>query len=336
MDIFKNKTVLITGGTGTFGHAIVRYMLNKCRPKVIRIFSRDELKQWQMAQDLKNHPNSRRLRFFLGDIRDKERLLRAFESVDVVIHAAAMKQVPASEYNPFEAINTNVMGSTNVIDACLDNDVAKVIALSSDKASLPINLYGATKLCAEKLFIQANNYTGPRRTRFSVVRYGNVIGSRGSVVPVFIEQAKNDSLSITHKDMTRFWMSVNEAVDFVVSSLKIMQGGELFIPKISSMKVIDLAKAIAPKAKLNEIGIRSGEKMHESLICSDEALSTYDIGDRFIIAPYNLSGWKNKYSGYKQKKPVVKDFVYSSDNNSHHMSVADMRSKLTKLGFLTK
>ncbi len=336
MNVFNDKIILVTGGTGTFGTAFVTHVIDNYKPRALRIFSRDELKQWQMVQTLKNHPNFGCLRFFLGDIRDKQRMIRAFESVDIVIHAAAMKQVPASEYNPFEAINTNIMGSTNVIDACLDNNVARVIALSTDKASLPINLYGATKLCAEKLFVQANNYAGARRTRFSVVRYGNVIGSRGSVVPVFLSQAKKGSLSITHKEMTRFWISVDEAIDFVISSLKLMQGGELFIPKIPSMKVIDLAKAIAPRAKIEEVGIRSGEKMHESLICSDEALNAFDIGDRYMIAPFNLSGWDEEYPGYLQKKPVSKNFSYFSDNNPNQISITEMRKKLIQLGYLNK
>lgn len=334
MNVFSDKIVLVTGGTGSFGHSFVRHVLDHNPPKTLRIFSRDELKQWQMAEELKDHPYFGALRFFLGDIRDRDRLTRAFEGVDIVIHAAAMKQVPASEYNPFEAIKTNIIGSTNVIDACLDNNVAKVVALSTDKASLPINLYGATKLCADKLFIQANNYSGPRRTRFSVVRYGNVIGSRGSVVPVFISQAKNGKLSITHRDMTRFWMGVDEAIDLVISSLKIMQGGELFVPKIASMKVIDLAKAISPKSELEEVGIRPGEKLHESLISTDEALSTFDLGDRFIIAPYNLSGWDDEYILYSNKKEVPKNFSYTSDNNPNQLSVSDMRRKLVQLGYL--
>ena len=334
MNVFSDKIVLVTGGTGSFGQAFVKHVLQHNPPRALRIFSRDELKQWQMAEDLKNHPNAGVLRFFLGDIRDKQRLTRAFEGVDIVVHAAAMKQVPASEYNPFEAIKTNVIGSTNVIDACLDNNIAKVVALSTDKASLPINLYGATKLCADKLFIQANNYAGPRRTRFSVVRYGNVIGSRGSVIPVFAAQAKTGKLSITHKDMTRFWMSVDEAIDLVVTSLKIMQGGELFVPKIPSMKVVDLAKAIAPKAELEEIGIRSGEKLHESLICADEALNTFDLGDRFIIAPFNLSGWDDEYILYSQKKSVPNTFSYTSDNNPNQISISDMRKRLIQLGYI--
>ncbi len=330
----NDKTILVTGGTGSFGKAFVEHILDNYKPKSLRIFSRDELKQWEMSERLKQHAGFDRLRFFLGDIRDKARLYRAFEGVDVVIHAAAMKQVPASEYNPFEAIKTNIIGSTNVIDAALEAEVDKVVALSTDKASLPINLYGATKLCADKLFIHANNYTGPRRTRFSVVRYGNVIGSRGSVVPVFLEQAKQGGvLTITHKDMTRFWMSVGEAVSFVLSSLFLMQGGELFIPKISSMKVVDLAKAISPNAKLKFIGIRPGEKLHESLISSDEAFSTYDLGDRYMLEPFNLSGWDDQYKGYPQKIKVKNGFAYTSESNPDSLSITQMQKTLKELGY---
>ncbi len=331
----NGKVIVITGGTGSFGHSFVRYVLDHYKPKALRILSRDELKQWQMSEELQDHPKFGLLRFFLGDIRDYARLCRAFEGADIVIHAAAMKQVPASEYNPFEAIKTNIIGSTNVIDAALETEVGKVIALSTDKASLPINLYGATKLCADKLFTHANNYAGKRKTRFSVVRYGNVIGSRGSVVPLFIRQAKKDgTLTITHKDMTRFWMSVEEAVLFVLSSLLLMQGGELFIPKISSMRVVDLAKAIAPDAKLKFVGTRPGEKLHESLISSDEAFSTYDLGDRYILAPHNLSGWDDSYKGYPEKNRVPDGFAYTSENNPDSLTIPQMRKILKELGYL--
>ena len=334
MSLFNNKIVLITGGTGSFGQAFVKRVLDYSSPKSLRILSRDELKQWQMSQDLKSHPQYHRLRFFLGDVRDKERLLMAFQDVDIVIHAAAMKQVPASEYNPFEVIKTNILGSINVVKASLENNVEKLIALSTDKASLPINLYGATKLCADKIFIYANNYVGKKHTRFSVVRYGNVIGSRGSVVPIFIQQAKSGILSVTHKNMTRFWMGVDEAVEFVISSLGLMQGGEQFIPKIPSMKVTNLALAIAPKTKIVYEGIRPGEKLHESLISSDEALNTYDLGDRYMIAPENnLADWNDDYN-YPYKKHVPEGFSYSSNTNKDVLSVSAMQKKLKKLGFL--
>lgn len=303
-------------------------LLSKYTPQSIRIFSRDELKQWEMQKTYANHPKKDLLRFFIGDIRDANRIKRASENCDIIIHAAALKQVPACEYNPIEAIQTNINGAINVIDAALDNNVKKVIALSTDKASQPINLYGATKLCSDKLFIQANNYRGSRKTEFSVVRYGNVMGSRGSVVPLFLEQAKTGKITITHPDMTRFWITLDEAVEFVLSCFSIMQGGELFVPKIPSMKVVDLAKVIAPNAKIKIIGIRPGEKMHESLIGKDEAGNTYDANDKYLIKPLFLEAWQDKKIKYKIKK-VAEDFDYNSKDNTQYLSDKKM-SELVK------
>ncbi len=324
--MIKNKTVLITGGTGSFGNACVRYLLKYHKPSAIRIFSRDEYKQWQMLQKFYAHRHI--LRFFLGDVRDKDRLYRSMENVDIVFHAAALKQVPFCEFNPIEAIHTNINGAINVIDAALDKNVDKVISLSSDKASQPINLYGATKLCSDKLFIQANNYRGSRRTKFSVVRYGNVMASRGSVIPLFKKQMKNGEVTITDIKMTRFWITLEEATKFVLSCLELLQGGELFVPKIPSMKLVDLAKAIAPKTKIKVIGIRPGEKLHESLIGHDEALYTYDLGDRYLIRPFDLGTWNDQYPKYKLNKRVPLRFSYTSLNNPSYISANNIRKKL--------
>ena len=283
----KGKTILITGGTGSFGKACAKRLLEKHAPSSVRIFSRDELKQWEMRRELGNDP---RLRFLIGDVRDEQRVRRAAEGVDVIIHAAAMKQVPACEYNPIEAIRTNVDGAINVINAALDNNITRVIALSTDKAASPANLYGATKLCSDRLFIQSNEYRGgSRKTMFSVVRYGNVMGSRGSVIPLFRKQKEKGELTITHEDMTRFWITLPQAVDLVLTSLNIMQGGELFVPKIPTMKVIDLAKTIAPNATCRVIGIRPGEKIHECLITAEEGRLTYELSDRYIVLSTSLS-----------------------------------------------
>lgn len=324
---FDNSTILITGGTGSFGKAFIRKVLDEQNPKAIRIFSRDELKQWELQQQFEGHAQAKKLRFFIGDVRDKDRLKRAMQGADYVVHAAALKQVPACEYNPIEAINTNVLGAINVIDAALDTNVKKVIALSTDKASEPVNLYGATKLCSDKLFIQANNYRGEKDTLFAVVRYGNVMASRGSVIPLFKEQAQNGEITITHEEMTRFWITLDEAVEFVTSSFGIIQGGELLVPKIPSMKVVDLAKVMAPEAKIKIIGIRPGEKLHESLISQNEAYTTFDIGDRFIIAPVSLETWDDSFS-YPQKDAVPQDFSYTSLNNPHYLTGNEMLDKL--------
>lgn len=331
--LLKNKTILVTGGTGSFGKVFIKYVLDNFQPKAIRVFSRDELKQWEMKALFQDHKQANKLRFFIGDVRDEKRLKRAMQSAQIVIHAAAMKQVPACEYNPIEAINTNINGAINVINAALDEGVERVIALSTDKASEPINLYGATKLCSDKLFIQANNYRGSSDIKFSVVRYGNVMGSRGSVIPLFFKQKENGHLTITDKKMTRFWITLPEAVKFVLSSLELMQGGELFVPKIPSMKMVDLAKAIAPNAKIKIIGIRPGEKIHESLISQSEAHNTSDIGDRYIIKPSHLETWKKSTSKY-QLKPVAADFSYTSGDNPEFLTVDKMRKILKDNNFL--
>lgn len=327
-DLFLNKTILVTGGTGSFGKACVKYLLKNFSPNAIRIYSRDELKQWEMAQELKNYPRFNLLRFFIGDVRDRNRIKRATEGVDYIIHAAALKQVPACEYNPIEAVRTNIDGAINVIDAALDCNVEKVIALSTDKASQPINLYGATKLCSDKLFIQGNNYRGVRKTAFSVVRYGNVMASRGSVIPLFFEQAKNGEVTLTDKEMTRFWITLEQAIEFVLSSFELMQGGELFIPKIPSMKIVDLVKAIAPDAKIKIIGIRPGEKLHESLIGKDEALNTFDLGDRYLIEPIHMERWDPNFR-YDQKVKVPDDFEYTSKDNHVFLTVNEVRRLLS-------
>src|SRR5512133_2839308 len=268
---WTKKVVLVTGGTGSFGKKFIRMMLNEYHPAKIIVFSRDELKQHEMRVAWYDDPS---LRYFIGDIRDKERCLRAFDGVDVVIHAAALKQVPACEYNPMEAIKTNILGSSNVIDAAIDRGVSRVVALSTDKAVNPVNLYGATKLAAEKLIIQSNAYAAGKNARFACVRYGNVVGSRGSVVPVFLKQRETGKLTVTDERMTRFWISLEQGVRFVIRAAETMSGGEVFVPKIPSMTVADLARAVAPEAELNYVGIRPGEKLHEVLISEDEARQT--------------------------------------------------------------
>ncbi|MDB4279954.1 UDP-N-acetylglucosamine 4,6-dehydratase (inverting), partial [bacterium] len=284
--MFKNQTILITGGTGSFGKAFLKYLLfNHKDIKRIIVFSRDELKQFDLSMQFseKKYPN---IRYFLGDIRDKDRLDRAMEDVDYVVHAAALKQVPAAEYNPFEVIKTNVIGAQNIVEACLDSKVKKVIALSTDKACAPINLYGATKLCSDKLFISANNIIGKRNLSFSVVRYGNVMGSRGSVIPEFFKQKKTGSINITNKNMTRFNITMQESIDLVVWALKNSIGGEIFVPKIPSYRILDLAKAIAPDAKINIIGQRPGEKIHEELITKSESVHTVDLKKYYAILTF--------------------------------------------------
>lgn len=306
----KAKSILITGGTGSFGKQFIKTILKDYKNfERIIIFSRDELKQHEMRL---SGFDDERLRYFIGDVRDVDRLRRALYEVDIVVHAAALKQVPACEYNPIEAVLTNVMGARNVIDASLDNKVKKVIALSTDKAVNPINLYGATKLVAEKLFVQANAYSGDKSTRFSCVRYGNVIGSRGSVVPIFAKQKENGIVTVTDKDMTRFWITLEQGIDFVLKCLDIMCGGEVFIPKIPSAKIMDLVKIIAPKSKIKFIGIRPGEKLHEVLISEDEARQVLEFKDMFIIQP-NHPWWEAKY--LTNGKKIIKGFRYSSDNN---------------------
>jgi len=305
----SSKKILITGGTGSFGKAFTRYALEHLKPNVIRIFSRDELKQAEMRQEFEDHPS---LRFFIGDIRDADRIERALRGVDIVIHAAAMKRIEVCEYNPFEAVKTNIIGTQNVIDKSIDCGVERLISLSTDKAANPVNLYGATKLCQEKIVVQSNSYVGPRKTRLSCVRYGNVIGSRGSVVQLFQKQIENGELQITDDRMTRFWITIPQAIRFVETSLSMMQGGEIFVPKLPSMHITELTKALYPKAKIKMIGIRPGEKLHEMMITEDESRHTIELEDRFVINP-EFSWWSSEF--HQPGKPVPKNFIYSSDRN---------------------
>lgn len=315
---WSSKKVLITGGTGSFGQAFVRYALENLHPEVIRVFSRDELKQHEMKQKL-NAPN---LRFFIGDIRDRERVERALRGVDIVIHAAAMKRIEVCEYNPFEAIKTNIIGTQNLIDFAIDCGVERVMALSTDKAANPINLYGATKLCQEKIVVQSNSYVGPKKTKLACVRYGNVVGSRGSVVPLFRQQRENGKVSITDERMTRFWISLPQAVRFVHHCIEQMQGGEVFVPKLPSVRITDLAKALCPEAEKEIIGIRGGEKLHEVLISSEEAPNTLEYEDHFLIQP--SFGWWHKPNGAKGK-PMPDETAYTSQNNKEFLSVEALR-----------
>jgi UDP-N-acetylglucosamine 4,6-dehydratase/5-epimerase len=307
---WKNKNVLITGGTGSFGKKFIEIMLREYQPNRLVVYSRDELKQHEMRASGFDHPS---LRYFIGDVRDLERMRRGLHGIDIVVHAAALKQVPACEYNPMEAIKTNILGSSNVIDAALDNEVERVIALSTDKAVNPVNLYGATKLAAEKLFVQSNAYAGGRKTRFACVRYGNVVGSRGSVVPVFMRQRQNGKVTVTDERMTRFWISLEQGARFVIRCVEQMHGGEVFVPKIPSMNVIDLARAIAPQADIDVVGIRPGEKLHEVLISEDEARTTIETGDMFVVQPAETLWFGH---GWDQAgKPLPDNFRYASNNN---------------------
>jgi UDP-N-acetylglucosamine 4,6-dehydratase (inverting) len=328
INFFKNKSLLITGGTGSFGQAFVSYLLNnKIDLKKIIVFSRDELKQFEMSK-IFNEDKYPNIRYFIGDIRDKDRLKLSLNDVDIVIHAAALKQVMAAEYNPFEFIKTNILGSQNLIESCLDAGVKNVLALSTDKASSPINLYGATKLCADKLFTAANNIKGRRDIKFSVVRYGNVMGSRGSVLGVFLKEKEKKSFPITDKKMTRFNINMNEAIDFVIYSLLKSKGGEIFVPKIPSFRVIDLANALADNCKLNIIGIRKGEKIHEEMISSNEALNSIDLGKCYAI----LNEFNYKF--YKNYKFLSKDFVYRSDTNKKFLTINNLKKIIRN--FLSK
>jgi UDP-N-acetylglucosamine 4,6-dehydratase len=324
MSILKNSTIFVTGGTGSFGKAFIEYALNNLEPKKIIIYSRDELKQYEVRQQFKDDP---RLRFFIGDIRDQHRLGRAMHNVEYVIHAAALKQVDTAEYNPYEFVQTNIVGSQNVIEAAIDAGVKKLVALSTDKASSPLNLYGATKLAADKLFQSGNHYAASYVTRFSVVRYGNVMGSRGSIVPLFKKlAAEGRSLPVTDKRMTRFWITLPEAVKFVVDSFDLMVGGELYVPKISSMKILDLVEAVAPGATTHEIGIRPGEKLHEEMISEDDSRRTLDLGDRYVILP-TIAEW-----GFTppQGTPVADGFAYRSNTNDQWLDVQTMRDLLSE------
>jgi UDP-N-acetylglucosamine 4,6-dehydratase len=313
---WSDQVVLVTGGTGSFGKKFVELMLKDFAPKKMIIFSRDELKQHEMQTAGFDHPS---LRYFIGDIRDRERLVRAMHGVDIVVHAAALKQVPACEYNPMEAVKTNIIGTSNVVEAALDAGVKKVMALSTDKAVNPVNLYGATKLAAEKLTVQSNAYAAGTSTRYSCVRYGNVVGSRGSVVPVFLKQRDLGRVTITDDRMTRFWLSLEQGVRFVVSCIEQMEGGEVFVPKIPSMNVIDLAKVIAPKAQVEIIGIRPGEKLHEVLISEDESRHTVELERMFVVQPAEAI-WFG-YSWQDRGELLSDGFRYSSDNNSEWLNI---------------
>lgn len=318
---WERQTILLTGGTGSFGKHFCKIMLEKYHPKVIRIYSRDELKQHEMRQQIDDDS----IRYFIGDVRDSDRLRRAMEGADLVVHAAALKQVPSCEYNPLEAIKTNIFGAKNIIDAAIDTKVKKVVALSSDKAVNPVNLYGATKLCADKIFINGNSYSGPRGTRFSCVRYGNVIGSRGSVVPLFKEQKKLGKITITDERMTRFWITLDQAVELVVQAFNYMQGGEVFVPRIPSMKILDLAKTIAPECEIEVIGIRPGEKIHEILITEEEGRNTRAYNGMYVIMP-NYSWWERQ--NYKNGENLPGGFIYASNLNDQWLSRDDLEQIL--------
>ena len=317
---WKNQVVLVTGGTGSFGKKFTKILLEEKQPKKIIIFSRDELKQHEMQV---GGFNDSRLRYFIGDVRDRERLVRAMHGVDIVVHAAALKQVPACEYNPMEAIKTNIMGTANVVEAALDAGVKKVLTVSTDKAVSPANLYGATKLAAEKLTIQSNAYAGGSATRFSCVRYGNVVGSRGSVVPLFLKQRSGGKITVTDDRMTRFWLSLEQGVRFVIACIEQMEGGEVFVPKIPSTKVVDLARAIAPDAEINTIGIRPGEKLHEMLISEDEARHTIELDKMFVVQPAEAT-WFG-YSWKDKGKTLKEGYYYSSDNNMEWLDLEGIK-----------
>lgn len=320
--MLKNSTILVTGGTGSFGNTFVPMTLSKYNPKKIIIFSRDEMKQWEMA---KHYGDDNRVRFFIGDVRDKDRLYRALDNVDYVVHAAATKIVPTAEYNPFECIKTNVNGAMNLIDACIDKGVKGVVALSTDKASSPINLYGATKLTSDKLFVAGNAYSGEHGTRFSVVRYGNVMGSRGSVIPFFMSIRDKGILPITDERMTRFMISLEQGVELVWHAFEDMVGGEIYVKKIPSMKVTDLARVVAPECEHNIVGIRPGEKLHEQMIGSEDSFYTFEYDEHFKILP-TINEWSNSPERIKNGKKVPEGFVYSSDNNSEWMSSDELQT----------
>ena len=321
LDRFDGQSVLVTGGTGSFGRKFVEIALAHANPKRLIVFSRDETKQDEMARQFPDP----RLRFFLGDVRDRDRLHRALHGVDIVIHAAALKQVPAAEYNPFEVVKTNVIGAENLIDAAIDAGVSKVVALSTDKAANPINLYGATKLCADKLFVAANAYGGGVGTRFATVRYGNVVGSRGSVIPFFLGRRSTGMLPVTHPDMTRFWITLDQGVTLVLAAVGWMRGGEIFVPKIPSMKVVDLARAVAPECRLEIVGIRAGEKLHEVMIPGDESRNTFEYDTHYIIAPA-FHEWTTFDYRSNGGRPVAEGFTYASDTNDHWLTLDELRA----------
>ena len=324
------QNILVTGGTGSFGRKFTAHLLKHHSPKRIIIFSRDELKQHEMRVQFGNDP---RLAFFIGDVRDKDRLYRAFQaSLDIVVHAAALKQVPACEYNPFEAVKTNIIGAQNIIDAAIDTGISKVIALSTDKAVSPINLYGATKLCAEKIFVNGNAYSGPRKTRFSCVRYGNVVGSRGSVIPLFLQQRENGKVTVTDPRMTRFWLTLEQGVEFVIRCIGLMKGYEVFVPRIPSMGIMDLVKAIATDCEVESIGIRPGEKLHEDLLSVDEARHTIALDDMYVILP-ELTKDAEKYSRAYGRSAALppEGFAYSSNTNDEWLTVDKLKTMVEQL-----
>ncbi|MCL2185856.1 MAG: UDP-N-acetylglucosamine 4,6-dehydratase (inverting) [Treponema sp.] len=332
--MLKNSTILVTGGTGSFGNTFVPMTLEKYNPKKLIIYSRDEMKQWEMA---KKFQDDDRVRFFIGDVRDRERLYRALDGVDYVVHAAATKIVPTAEYNPFECVKTNINGAMNLVDACIDKGVKRCVALSTDKASQPVNLYGATKLCSDKLFIAGNSYAGTKNTRFSIVRYGNVMGSRGSVIPLFIEQIKNGEITITDERMTRFMISLEQGVELVWHAFDDMEGGEIYVKKIPSMKLTDIALAVCEKTKQRNIGIRPGEKLHEQMIGIEDAPFTYEYDEHFKILP-QIHEWSNDPFRIKNGKLVSEGFSYSSDNNTSWMSIDELKNwinnNITKIGHI--
>ncbi len=324
--MLNNSTILITGGTGSFGNTFIPMTLAKYSPKKIIIFSRDEMKQWEMA---KKFNNDKRLRFFIGDVRDRDRLYRALDGVDYVVHAAATKIVPTAEYNPFECIKTNINGAMNVVDACIDHSIKGCVALSTDKASAPANLYGATKLCSDKMFVAGNAYSGEHGTKFSVVRYGNVMGSRGSVIPFFESIKHTGVLPITDDRMTRFMISLEQAVDLVWHAFEDMTGGEIYVKKIPSMKVSDIARIMAPSAKQSIIGIRPGEKLHEQMIGAEDSYYTYEYDEHFKILPA-INGWSTDKKRIKNGKLVPEGFSYTSDNNKKWMTDAELQNWLAE------
>jgi UDP-N-acetylglucosamine 4,6-dehydratase/5-epimerase len=332
--MLTEQSILITGGTGSFGHTFLPMTLARYNPRRIIVYSRDEMKQWEMA---KKYQDDSRVRFFIGDVRDKERLYRALDGVDYVVHAAATKIVPTAEYNPFECIKTNINGAMNVIDACIDRGIKRVVALSTDKASSPINLYGATKLASDKLFVAGNSYAGGHETRFAVVRYGNVMGSRGSVIPFFLSIKDKGSLPITDARMTRFMITLEQGVELVWHAFDDMEGGEIYVKKIPSMKVVDLASAIAPEAKQDFVGIRPGEKLHEQMIGPEDAFYTYEYDNHFKILPA-IHNWDSSKQRIKNGKKVQEGFMYTSDNNPEWMEpetlqewIAENRSKIGQI-----
>lgn len=326
--MLNDKTIFVTGGTGSFGKKFIKTIFERYNPTKVIVYSRDELKQFEMQESAIFKPFNDKIRYFIGDVRDLERLKLAMEDVDIVIHAAALKQVPAAEYNPFEAVKTNIIGGQNVIDASLYNKVSKVIALSTDKAAAPINLYGATKLTSDKLFVAANNYKGRHDIKFSVVRYGNVMGSRGSVIPFFLNKKKEGVLPITDERMTRFNITLQEGVDFVIKNLERMWGGELFVPKIPSYNILDIAKAIAPKAEIKVVGIRPGEKLHEEMITSTDSLNTIEFENYFVILPstplWDVEKFRTE-SNRVEGRACEFGFAYNSGTNHHFLSVEELR-----------